>query len=334
MNRKAGFVLGIALLAGSPLMGQDWAKKMFEITEHDFGTVARGAKAEFDFALSNIYLDDVHILSVRSSCGCTSVEVVTPSLKTYEQGAIRAKFNTGTFLGNRGATVTVVLDKPLPAEVQLHVKGYIRSDVVFEPGSVQFGDVEQGASVEQRVAVNYAGRGSWQISEVKSSNPYLSAEVIPSTHQNGQISYELAVRLDPKAPVGYFTDHLMLVTNDGQSSQMPLSVGGRVVSGITVSPSALFLGVVRPGQEVTKSIVVKAKKPFRILSITCGDKAFTFGKESDASPKVVHVIPVKFLASGDTGKVMKTIRIETDLGQTTPELAAYAVVTAPPATNN
>ena len=35
--------------------------------------------------------------------------------------------------------------------------------------------------------------------------------------------------------------------------------------GITVSPTALFMGVVQPGQKVTKQLVVKGKKPFRIL---------------------------------------------------------------------
>ena len=72
----------------------------------------------------------------------------TPSLKTYEKGAIVATLNTPSFLGQRGATITVVLDKPFYAEVQLHVSGYIRSDVVFEPGSVQLGDLEQGTATQ------------------------------------------------------------------------------------------------------------------------------------------------------------------------------------------
>ena len=75
---------------------------MFKTTEHDFGTVARGSKAEFDFTLSNLYVDDVHIVTAYSSCGCTSVDVVDPTLKTYEEGFVRAVFNTPTFLGSTG----------------------------------------------------------------------------------------------------------------------------------------------------------------------------------------------------------------------------------------
>ena len=144
MIRKTLLLVACLALAASPCFGQEWAAKMFKTTEHDFGTVARGSKAEFDFTFSNLYLEDVHIVTAYSSCGCTSVDVVKPTLKTYEEGAIRAVFNTPTFLGSRSATITVVIDKPMPAEVLLHVRGVIRGDVVFEPGSVQLGDVAAG----------------------------------------------------------------------------------------------------------------------------------------------------------------------------------------------
>ena len=67
---------------------------MFKVTEHDFGTVARGAKAEYRFVFENLYLEDVHVAGVRTSCGCTTPSVENPLLKTYEKGAILAHFNT------------------------------------------------------------------------------------------------------------------------------------------------------------------------------------------------------------------------------------------------
>jgi hypothetical protein len=329
MVRRMSIGVAFALLAATSLFGQQWATKMFEATEHDFGTVARGAKIEYDFALSNIYLEDVHVASVRSSCGCTSPQVIKPDLKTYEKGAIRATFNTRAFQGQRGATLTVTIDRPFPAEVQLHVKGVIRGDVAFEPGSVQFGDVDQGGALERKVAVSFSGRSDWRIVDVKSTNPAISGQLAETGRAGGQVWYELLVRVAPNAPAGYLNDYLMLVTNDAAGTQIPLLVEGRVLSGITVSPSSLFMGVVQPGQKVTKPLVIKSKKPFRILSIDCDDKSFEFGKETDQTPKALHVIPVTFLAGADSGKVTRTIRIETDLGETTPELAAYAVVSKP-----
>ena len=142
------------------------------------------------------------------------------------------------------------------------------------------------------------------------------------------MSYALKVHVDKNAPAGYLDDHLMFVTNDQSGSQIPVEVEGRVMPGIMVSPTALFMGVVQPGQKVTKQLVVKGKKPFRILAITCDDKSFKFDTSKDNAAKELHLIPVTFLAGADAGKVVKTIKIKTDQGEMTPELAAYAVVAA------
>jgi len=329
MLRKNACTLLLTLLMGSTVSAQEWARKMFETTNHDFGSVARDAKAEHEFVLKNIYLEDIHIASVRSSCGCTTPRIVKEWLKTYEKGAILAHFNTDSFLGRKGATLTVTIDKPFYAQVQLHVTGDIRSDVEFTPGSVQLGSVDEGAAADRQVTVSHTGSSSWRIVGAKSANPHISVGVVDQQRNGGRISYDLAVHLDEGAPAGYVKDHLILQTNDGGATQIPLLIEGRIVPSITVSPASLFMGVVSSGKTVTKQLVVRSKKPFRILDITCDDESFEFGVPMDDTPKLVHLVPVTFLAGKGTGKVNRTIRIQTDLGEMVPELEAYAVVAAP-----
>ena len=309
-------------------MGQEWAQKMFKVADHDFGAVARGAKAEFSFVCENIYMEDVHLAGVRTSCGCTTPRVENALLKTYDKGAVVAHFNTDSFTGPHGATLTVTIDKPFFAEVQLHVKGDIRNDVVVAPGSVQYGSIDQGIAYDQHVTVNYGGSSAWQILDVKSFNPHINAKAVEVSRFDGQVSYTLNVRVDAKTPAGYLNDHLVLVTNDPSAAQIPVLVEGQVMPGITVNPTALFMGVVQPGQKVTKQLVVKSKKPFKILGVSCEDKSFQFDTSKAATAKELHLVPVTFTAGADAGKVVKTIKITTDQGQMTPELAAYAVVAA------
>ncbi len=329
MLRKAGFVLFLVLVAGPSVFGQEWARKMFEQTRHDFGYVARDGKAEFEFVLSNIYVKDVHIASVRSSCGCTNPRIKQALLKTYEKGAIVASFNTRSFLGRKGATITVVLDKPSHAEVQLQVSGYIRDDVVLNPGSVQLGSVDQGSPADAKITVDYAGRGNWKILEVRSGNPHVSAKAAETRRGGGRVSYDLLVHLDRDAPAVYLKDYLILITNDQRSKQIPVRVEGRVRPAVTVSPASLFMGVVRPGKQVTRQFVVQGKKPFRIVSITCEDDSLKLQTSADDAAKSLHVIPVTFIAGSQPGKVARTIRIETDLEDSRTELPAHAVVLAP-----
>ena len=327
MLQRTVLTLSAVVLLVSPAAAQKWAEKMFENRSHDFGTIARGAKAEYEFVLKNIYLKDVHIASVRVSCGCTTPRIKKPLLKTYEEGVIVAGINSNKFVGRQGSTITVTIDKPMYAKVQLHVKAYIQPNVVVNPPAVQLGDIDRGTGAENKVTVTCTRRSNWRIEDVKSANPHLSGKVVETARSGSQVSYELLVRLDKNAPTGYIRDHLMLVTNDNRCKQIPVAVEGRVLSAITLSPATLFLGTVQAGQKVTKRLVLRSKKPFRIASITADCGCFEFGTPAEDVAKPLHLVPVTFTAGDKSGRVAKTIRIMTDLDEAAMELAAYAVVT-------
>lgn len=304
---------------------QQWAEKMFDGLTCDFGGVARASKVEHRFVIKNIYKEDVHISGVRSSCGCTSVAVNNDLLKTYEKGEIVATLNTRAFTGQRSATLTVTIDQPFYAEVQLRVSGYIRTDVVLDPSSVELGSVAEGEASEQRIAIAYAGRSDWQLVGLKNTSPLLDAEFVETSRTAGRVNYELIVRLKPDAPAGYIKDQLVLVTNDRRETEIPVDVEGRIVPALSVTPSSLFLGVVQPGKTVTKQLVVRSKEAFRIVDIQCDDPSFTFKPADDA--REIQMVPVTFTAGATEGKVTSQIRIVTDLpGDAQLECTAYAQV--------
>ena len=86
MSRSILLALSLATLTAFPASAQKWAKEMFETTSHDFGKIAKGAKAEYEFVVTNIYMGNVHIASARPSCGCTSVKAAssTPDFQAAE----------------------------------------------------------------------------------------------------------------------------------------------------------------------------------------------------------------------------------------------------------
>ena len=308
----ATLVLLMGLAAGSPAaVAKEWAQKMFATTAHDFGHVARGSKTEFAFEIQNQYEEDVHIADVRSSCGCTTPTITKGTLKTWEKGAIVATLNTKAFLGHRTSTITVVIDKPFYAEVNLSIAGYIHSDVDFQPGSVTFGDVPQGSEAAQEVAVTYYGRNAWQITDVRSANEHLEVELAEARRLGNGIVYKMNVKLKGDAPAGPVNETLTLLTSDPRLPSVTLAVEGRVVPPLSISPASLFLGVLKPGQVVTKQLVVTGKQPFKIVGVKCEDSAFAF-KTNDTTKKV-HLIPVTFTAGDAAGEIERTIEIETDL---------------------
>lgn len=326
-------ILTVLVAVYTPTAGaQQWARKMFltcnESLSHDFGVVAKGSKAVHDFEFQNIYEEEIHIAGVRSSCGCTEPYVTKHTLKTWEKGAIRTVFNTKTRSHANSATLTVIIDRPYHAEVQLSVRGYIRGDVLFTPGSVAFGDVEHGQAAEREIKVSHTGRADWEIVDVRSANPHFEVELDSPRRNFGQVSYTMLVRLKPDAPAGYMHDQLTIVTNDSYKSCLELPVEGRVTSPLSVSPSQLFLGVLKPGEVAKKQLFVRGNKAFRITDISCAGGDFEFKVPNTA--KKAHLVPVTFTAGAQAGTIDERIEIKTDLGTTT-SCRASATVTPPAA---
>jgi hypothetical protein len=301
-----------AFLNASPSQGQEWAARMFNTLSHDFGTLPRGSKAVCRFQVKNLYEEDVHVKSVRSTCGCTTPQVVKPNLKTFEVGEIVAEFNTTSYVGQKHATVVVTFDKPFFAEVQLQIHGYIRGDVVVTPGDIKLGSIDQGQDAEKQISVVHMGRNDWEIVDVKTVDPHFEVELSEPLRGGGRVAYDMLVRLTKDAPAGYIHDQLILVTNDRNAPELYVEIDGRVVSAITVSPSSLFMGVVHPGQTVKKQLVVRGKKPFKIVDVKCEDKSFSVEPGDDVKP--VHLVPVLFKAEGKPGKVSREITLTTDVG--------------------
>jgi hypothetical protein len=330
MRSFTAVVACVVSLATERCHAEKWVDKMFTEREHGFGVVARGADVVYRFPVKNIYKQDVELLNVRSSCGCTTPSLDGRVLRTGETGYVVARFNTRTFTGMHGATLTVEIkwnDKGIwrRGESQLRVNGTIRGDIVFNPGAVKFETIDQGSAAEQRVEVNYAGRSGWKIVDVRGASDHLEVELDQKQRYSSRVSYELLVRLKGSAPAGYLNDQLVLVTNDDDNPRIPIYVSGRVVPQISVAPESVLLGDVTFGQQITKKVIVRGKRPFRILAIECEEDSFQFKVDDKASDR--HIIEIVFDAKKNLGNVKQLIHIATDLGELVETtLTAYATV--------
>jgi hypothetical protein len=301
---------------------EEWANRMFDNQlEYDFGDLAKGAKAEYRFKIKNRFEEDIHITSVKSSCGCTAPKLSKKVLATGEEAELIVDFDTVKFKGSHAATITVEFAPPFSAEVRLQVKGFVRQDVVFNPGRIEFGQVPADEGATENVAVTYAGRENWEIADVRSANANFEVRLREPSRSNGRVEYDMQVRLKKTAPTGYIKDQLTLVTNDQSHQYIPITVEANVVPSVSVSPTSLHLGVVRPGESVTKQLVVRGTSPFRILDVACEQQKEGSAEAIDCfkfapgeQHRKLHIIPVTFTANDSTGKIIETIQITTDAG--------------------
>ncbi len=291
---------------------------MFTDTHHDFGTVSRNAKTEYSFVFENCYEEDVHIVAVRSSCGCTKPLTTKTTVKSWEKAEIIAQFNTRSFIGTKSAMITVVFDRPYYAEVQLTVGGTIRSDIVVEPGEIRFGEVDEGSTRSLDLRISYAGRRDWKINDVRGNSDSLEVRLDPAQRLGNMISYMMHVKLKGNAPAGELQDEMVVITNDEKNEQFTLPVTAHIQPPITVSPPLVTLGEVHSGKPKQQRIIVRAKRPFSITSIDCKDERFVF--TIPEGEKAVHVLPFAFTGErrgvDDNGSLHEKILIRTSLGET------------------
>ena len=297
-----------AILASlSPAAGQEWAKKMFSETEHDFGTVVSGGTPEFEFEFQNLYEEDVVIGGVRSSCGCTTVSTPTTSLKSWEKGKIVAKFNGDRFRGNRSATLTVSIIKPFPAEVQLQVKGQIRGDLAFEPQNLDFGETRAPSEKKATVRITRFGNSNWKITDLRSTYEFVRVRLTEVSRNFNSVTYELEARLLEGAPEGFVSEQILIITNDSTSGLgVPLS--GKVVSAITVSPTVLTMGT-QPGSQVKKKVVLKSDEPFEVMEVQCENASYSIA--APAGQKKLHLLEIVYDAPQRAGEFRDELVIRT-----------------------
>lgn len=281
---------------------------MFVESTHDFGTVPRGSDAVYEFKFSNKYVEDVHVASVRSSCGCTLPRIKKSSLKTYEEGSIICEFNTKTFVGPKAAVVTVVFDKPFFGEMQLNVKGNIRSDIDTEPGMIQFGEVDRGATKDFQVKIS-ARKPSWEIKDVRSANQHLGV-TLDRINTAGRVSYVMNVRLKDSAPVGEFNDNIVVVTNEAQFNSVTIPVQGTINPPL-ILPARIDLGTLKLGSSSKQFFIAKSKTPFEIKEVLCDDKRIQF--KIPEGKKEKHLINLEFTADETVGAFRHAIKVITDL---------------------
>lgn len=293
--------------ANQPAANGNWAQQLFPQRDHDFGTVARAAKAEHVFEFKNDSDATIEILSVNPSCTCTLPEVPKKVIKPGETGQIIAKFQTRKFTGQRGATLNVSMKKGNQYGTALvSVKGYIRQDVVLHPQAIELPKVIAAEGADTTIKVLYAGRTDWKITEVKCANPSINVEAVETLRQNGRVEYELKTVIDQSKP-GRISDVITVYTNDRNMGSFPVPVNVNVVQPIRFSET-LEVNV-SEGDTVIEKLLMASGTKFQIIEAECDTCPVKVNLDSQS--KKVHQLELE--ATGQQqGRSEHVLRLKTN----------------------
>src|SRR5262245_40932226 len=293
MLRRTLFVLAAwAVVAPGAASAQSWVDSTVPEKSFDFGTVARGSKLKHSFRVVNTTNRDIHIAATRPKCGCTDVKVGAHDIPPGTQTVIEATLDTTKFVGYKPSGLTLVIDRPVFVEIDLNLTCFIRGDILVNPGAADFVVVSRGGSPTIALNLTYAGgQPDWDISKIHTISDNVTAQLRKLGGSPGNVQYQLTATLKPSTPAGYFKDEITLITNDSSNPTIPILVAADVRPAVTVFPTILNLGQIKAGSSVTKNLVVRSAKPFKVTKVESKKGEITPAPDSDEA-KVQHLVKV------------------------------------------
>ncbi len=312
-------VLACGMLLGTGagwVRAGSWTNGLFAENRHDFGMVPRGAKVKHEFLMVNRLAEPITILNLRPSCGCTSGRASASLVGPGQSAVIEAQMDTRNFVGPKSTVlyVNLITAGGREAEVGLGVSAQILSDIVLNPGSIDFGMVARGQSPVQVITIDRINADGWRFVRMVSGSRVLNAQLAETGRKEGSVSYSLSVSLKPDAPAGPVRDEIRMLSNDPETPSIPVLVTAWIRGELTAAPSVLALGPVNSSAGVQGRFIVRGPRPFAIQSIEGDGDGF-----STSTPKgtrqALHVVTVAYKPDEGTtrGDIRRVFRVQTDL---------------------
>jgi hypothetical protein len=336
-RRILGCGLAIGCGAGSILAAGDrWADSLFHEAGHDFGPVPRGAQVRHDFTFTNTTGETLTVSDIRASCGCTTGRVLNPTIEPGQTGTIEARMDTRNFVGVKSTSLIVTLytSGGRHAEVRLGVRSNILSDIVLNPGWLDFGVLPQGQTSRLAMTIDRYGAPDWKVLRLMASrrlSETIDATINESYRDSSEVGYTLTVVVKPSAPVGPVREEIKISTNDAETPIVTVLVTAEIRGALSASPSLLSLGQVSTGAPPVRGrFLIRAARPFSIQSIEGAGEGFEL-EASEGAPKPLQVVNLTFHPdrSSTQGEIRRSFQVITDLAGEPPVTLNAAVDVLP-----
>lgn len=207
-------------------------KLSFEKDTHDFGLIAEGTQATYEFKVKNVGDQPVIIADVRPACGCTTPTWTKEAILPGKTGLISAVYNSTGRPGAFNKAITVS-SNAMDTEQVLHLKGvvgpkdlktnYTQEQKAMSPrlavGSTNynFGKLEKGQKAIAKFRIKNTGRQPLVIQGVKSPCNCIQYRVSEKSLKPGQtalleLRYTAAVLNEQSEQVTVFSNDIVVPT--------------------------------------------------------------------------------------------------------------------------
>ncbi len=299
----------------------------------DFGTVARGAKIEWDFTIRNTGDKPLEILSVQPTCGCTVAEfdkVIQPG----STGKVHAVVDTTQFSGPITKGITVTSNDATQPAAQLTMRAIVKPYVDMYPAgfmrfmllegdtatqsSVLYSEEEKPFEIVDIVAPVTTLPDGTKLEPVKVTYTKLEKpEERVEGGRKGQNQYKITVTYSGlEQKLGPIAEKIKIITNSEHQAEYALNLSGLVRPGYLVNPGVLNFGEIAASDAAAvRTIAVRTNRTdkadqFKVTKVESSNAAVTAEAKPAATPGTYEVT-VKVNQGAKAGAIDGDVKIYT-----------------------
>jgi VCBS repeat-containing protein len=326
------------LVAGATAWAEGVPKLQFEKMIYDFGTTSQVDRLQGTFVFTNAGDAVLQIQRPQPSCGCTVAGVKPETLSPGEKGELTFNINITQATGHIEKYITVPSNDTNNPSQRLTIKADIRRTYDIQPTQVSVGMLREGATTNVTFTVRRVDDQKLVLTKVEADSPMVSGRIEMSGETNNPTA-RIVVEVKATGPTQFFSGGLRVYADDTNTPAVRLSVSGRVVGELTVTPETLLWSITdpdnwpgaRPMAVTTRHVNVSTApdgQPLEVSKLTCSLSDLELELQTVKTGLTYAVVAKLTKAPGETKQ--GTIRFATNLPKY-PEVQVPVVIQVLPA---
>jgi hypothetical protein len=279
----------------------------------DFGEVWAQPHFRWFMVVSNPNDQAISVDQIDTSCRCVSVEPSSFSINPGDSLALSVSMNLQGEADNRlqatgwidRESVTISLTPHVRGSTKTeswHIHGTVRRAVLTSAAAIDFGDVSRDALKRSRQTILVRCVEPASTLAVETAPRFGLVAITPVSGDKGLHRIDVAMSED--SPMGTATSQLVIKPSTHDGAPLPalrLPISANVVGDIEAVPSAVAFSVVRPGQGVQESLVLRSRNntAFDVKNVAVDDVGLSAVVEAGAASQkryIVRLMPSKVAA--------------------------------------
>ncbi len=246
---------------------------LFKDTMVSTGEILDTESAELEFEFKNTGNETLEIRLVKPSCGCTIPEMEKKNYEPGESGTLKVTFDPTGKKGSISRNITIYTNSETKPVHTVFVQSYVKPVVLTRPRILAFDMTRKGQSRTQDIKV-YGRFPEFKVTRATvPDSQNFSVDVIEGgeVEIDGDTMWLQTLRvtlLESAKPASHRTE-ISVRTNEEAKPIFSLSVVGRVIGDLELTPVRMTIGRLEVGDSFEREVTIRSHsgKAFEIKSV-------------------------------------------------------------------